>query len=1131
MIGKAKHWAPVFVSVPLILVWVRQPLKALDPGKSVFQYVKTVFESPVKSQDGAIRTISQTADGYLWLATAGGAIRFDGTGFRLFSDKRLPATPAVSTTDGLVWSIDGAGILHGVRNGGDQVYGTANGLPEGRVRAMAARRDGTLWVASGGQLLSWNRERFEPANIPPPPGSPAALLWSRDDRLWAALDAGEIFQWKGSWTRLAQTIPPPGAHRLLEDRRGNVWAASRGAGVFRFNGDGAAARLGAREGLPSDQVNDIFEDSEGTVWLALATGGLVQLRDSLFTNFGIPEGLAPARTLSVAEAADGTIFAGSDGGGLFRIAGGRAEPFPTYPSAGSHIYSMLGGRDGSLWLATERGLRRYLRGWVGAYDMPSNEVTAIVEDSRGTVFVAYRGAGLVRFDPVLGRIRHDRQNRFPSDRVTNLHVRRSGSLLIAVEEGALYEMKPGATSPAEPLPALPQALAGGIKAMGETLDGAVWLAGGSGTLVRFQNGQYTVHDAAQGLPSEPVNSILGDPDGALWLSGDFGVFRIDRQTLEDFATGRSKVLAGRRFGTAQGMRNPDCTGNSPSASIRARDGRFWFATASGAASLDPGAAGVHHPAPALAIDSVSFDGKPVAQGGSFDLGRGRGTLEIRYTGIHFSGPGEVRFRHKLDNFDADWIDAGRRREAIYRNLPPGRYVFRLRAQNVDGIWSESPTTLNLTLKPYFYQTLWFFLLSTLALAVAGGWWVHWRYVKRAERERELEEAVLSRTQELEAASRAKSDFVASMSHEIRTPINAVLGMAELTLKTRLDPEQRDYVTSLKASGETLLRLVNQILDISKIEAGHMLLDSAPFSVGAVVRTLASVFAVQAQQKGLAMRTDLRGLSADWVKGDAARLQQVLFNLVGNAIKFTDRGEVLILVQARPASNGAIDVTFSVSDTGPGIAPERHQAIFEAFQQGDASTARRFGGTGLGLPIASALVRQMGGQIELESQVGSGSTFRFTINLPVADETEPDPNEFGQAYRTSQPRRVLIVEDNAVNQKILYHLLEKAGHRARVAENGRDAVSLLEREHFDLVLMDVQMPEMDGFEATRAIRLREMELGRHTPIVALTANAMAGDREACLEAGMDAYLSKPVSAAGLYKAVEKHGKAPGSAASA
>ena len=371
--------------------------------------------------------------------------------------------------------------------------------------------------------------------------------------------------------------------------------------------------------------------------------------------------------------------------------------------------------------------------------------------------------------------------------------------------------------------------------------------------------------------------------------------------------------------------------------------------------------------------------------------------------------------------------------------------------------------------------------------------------------------------EAEASNRARVAFLANVSHELRTPMNAIIGLTAFTLDSDLDDDQRDNLAAAYAAALGLLGLLNDILDFSKIEAQALRLDPQPFPLRELAESLGTTFGPEARRKGIDLRVTVDPCLPPRVVGDRGRLRQVLTNLVGNAMKFTQEGAVELRVR-----NGARGgrVAFAVADTGIGIEPEAQQRIFRPFEQADGSTSRRYGGTGLGLAIVSQLVRQMGGEVTLESEPGRGSRFSFEIDLPAvegATEAAPGARTAGAAARHGL--RVLLVDDNPVNLKLAVRLLEREGHRPATASDGRQALAALAAEPFDVVLMDVQMPVMDGLEATAELRRREAGSGRRVPVIALTAHAFPEDRTRCLAAGMDGYLAKPVAREQLLDALE------------
>jgi signal transduction histidine kinase/ActR/RegA family two-component response regulator len=399
----------------------------------------------------------------------------------------------------------------------------------------------------------------------------------------------------------------------------------------------------------------------------------------------------------------------------------------------------------------------------------------------------------------------------------------------------------------------------------------------------------------------------------------------------------------------------------------------------------------------------------------------------------------------------------------------------------------------------------------------------------AAREREL----VSARDAAEAANRAKSEFLAMMSHELRTPMNGVLGMAELLGGTPLTERQQRYLTSIQSGSASLLRILDDILNFTRLEMGELTIQHAPFALRRLLEKTAALLQETAQAKRLTLDVDIGADIAASVVGDAGRTRQILVNLLGNALKFTNRGGVKLRVERMRGDR----IRFSVSDTGIGIDPSFRKNLFSAFAQQDAGYARRYGGTGLGLALVKRLVDAMEGSIEMESTPGKGTTFRFELPLPEAyapeaeqraavdpsvtseasrqvERTEPAPNNHKKA-------RVLVVEDNLLNQELALGYLEDTDYEVVIADDGRKGVEAFEREHFDVVLMDWQMPEMDGLEATRRIReIEAVRAMRRIPIIAVTAHAMASDREACLAAGMDDYLVKPYSLDALLQALKR-----------
>jgi signal transduction histidine kinase/ActR/RegA family two-component response regulator len=666
---------------------------------------------------------------------------------------------------------------------------------------------------------------------------------------------------------------------------------------------------------------------------------------------------------------------------------------------------------------------------------------------------------------------------------------------------------------------------GGITSLVTDRHGRLWVSSTGGAINiltgRDSHGRLRFRHLGMedGLPNANVDDLQLAPDGAIWASTDDGLARIDPQTLKiaDF-----HLKDGIYF-------NDHWSG----AGTVTPNGEILFGSIGGLDVVGPGVIKPWSFQPPVVITDVEEGAKSIGASGldtgRVDTGRqdelrippGMKSLRVEFSALDFASPADNRYAYRLVGYDRDWVETdAAHRVAAYTNLDPGHYELRLRGSNKDGLWSQSTLSLPIEVQPAWNQTRLFkFAAFTLGLlAVAGVIW--WRTATMRRQQHELERQVEDRTAQLSeqtalavAANAAKSKFLAMMSHELRTPMNGVLGMAQALKLSPLNADQMGQVEMILRSGDSLMTILNDILDVSKIEAGKLELEVAAFDLIEVGQSVHGLWSHVATEKGLALTFEVDPETPRWVSGDPTRVRQIILNLVSNAVKFTQVGRVTI--RMAPHDTG---VRIEVSDTGIGMTPEQQRRLFQSFTQADASTTRRFGGTGLGLSICKQLSEAMGGDVSMVSAVGHGSTFTVRLPLSVAEppETKPESDD-----TLDQPPlaglRILVVDDNPINLAVARAILEAVGADIATAADGLDALEFLRSGDYDIVLMDLQMPRMDGTEAVNQIRAGTAG-PMNIPVIALTADVIGGSNETLLKLGFDAVESKPIDARELINTI-------------
>ncbi|MBL8230085.1 MAG: response regulator [Bryobacterales bacterium] len=1044
----------------------------------------------------------------------------------------------------LLWFGEGSRIGRMSLGGGQpkvEMFGAAQGVPEGRWESMVLDRNGRVWVRSTGSVRV-----FDPASgrfLEPFPG--VDFQAARPQRIKIDV-AGHILT--GVRRGLAQCDPPGDARLgqtsqthyepcqilarrqgilaevsdILEDRD-SVWLAIPGIGVMRWLGRGQWENFDERDGLEYSSVWKIVPDGDNGLWIA--------------TNGGLYRG----RKVSPPDRHRDTQH---------DLIGRNRWSFEPVTKLGSDtIRGLVRGNDGSLWIAkVPLGFANYHpRSGVlhTAFEgEPKQRIKSLLWDSKNRLWATAGSAGLFTIDPV-NRSFHKVQLPFDPIEAQLIREDRSGVIWMSSHNGLFrfdgerwsrFSKEDGLLDNRVFAIAVEEAHSG--PAHDRNRDPAkspeeLWLAyfDNSGfTRLRFEEGRLvsrdTIHEGLGPL-STFVYFLTLDAAGRLWQGTDRGVGMFD---------GRYWFHIDQRDGLIWDDTNSESYYVDP-------DGSMWIGTSRGLSHYHAPSK-QEFPVPGVVVASAKL-GSQTWQPGQSNLAAGAGTDSLI---VSFATPGYVReqdvlFRYRFAGAST-WSET-RQRELNIRDLKAGSYRLELQARVQEGAWGAPAPAFSFTIAAHWWDTVWF---RTGAALLAGGLLLMWFRARETRERRErsrLELAVEERTAQLDMAKRRaeevsqlKSQFLANVSHEVRTPMNAIIGMANLGLEARTTSEQRESLLVVKDSAESLMSVLNDILDLSKIEAGHLEITIRDFEPRKLLSAVRHTYLARAGEKGLRLHVSVAGDVPDWIRCDDDRLRQILLNLTGNAIKFTDAGAVTIHVELAPespvsagqasGSSAAKRLRLEVRDTGVGIPPAKQREIFEEFRQVDGSIARRYGGTGLGLAISKKLVELMGGTIGVESTPGAGSTFWFTVTYQPPETAAGDralPPGMAAALRTNL--RVLVVEDNQVNQKLVVRLLPKMGHAVDAVSDGAAAIEILRTREssFDAVLMDVQMPVMNGLDATREYRAR----GGVLPVIAMTARAMMGDREICLDAGMTGYLTKPLSVDQLEEALQIAALRPDSAA--
>lgn len=1246
------------------LLWIGTDnggLSVYNPRKRSFTNCWHVPGDSGSLSNNSVTDILEDHNHTMWIATADGLGRYnpaDKTFTNLYHDATKPRS--LSYNDVKVLYEDSRqqlwiGTLGGGLNRFNQqtndfdhfnhAYQDNNGPGNDFILSLNEDSDSNLWVGTENAGLSiFNRQ------------TQAFTTYAHDD-----IDINSISN-NSVWC-------------IYRDTRNNMWVGTYANGISLLNKEANKfvhyRHTASPNSLSDNNIIDLFEDSRGNLWVGTDGGGLNRLdrRTGTFKHYRHHDGnkasICGNYVISLAEDDQQKLWIGTWGSGItvFDPVNNtykhlQHDPKDPHSLSSNNAWSILQDANHDIWVATYDGLNRYDRKTNSftrfkhnpndTASISSDKVISLYQDTKGRLWIGTDGSGLNLYHletESFSRFQHqENQNSLSNDCVNQVF---------------------------------------------EDSNGDLWVSTMSG-LNRFDAGHKTFNTlySEDGLPSDAVYGILEDGKHNLWIGTNNGLSRYTPST--------GRFL---NFGVSDGLQSK---GFKRHAYHQSYTGPMYFGGENGFNEFYPDSIQITSYDVPIAFTGFQLFNMPVpvadslhpgsplrthiSETTSLTMSYRQSVISLEFAAMVYTDDDRKMYSYKLEGFDDNWIHEGTEHAITYTNLDPGHYVLKVKARDREGTWSTPEISLPIIITPPFWKTWWFISVAVL-LAIGSMLFISWWRTRNMQRQQnELERVVKERTEQLETqttflqdinremrqqreqaeearrdaeqANRAKSVFLATMSHEIRTPMNGVLGMASLLAGTSLTTEQREYTDTIRSSGEALLTVINDVLDFSKIESGNLDLDNHSFDLRQCVEEVMDVFSGKATQKGLDLVYQIDYQIPAQIVGDSHRLRQVLLNLIGNAMKFTHKGEIFVAIHLQQSVGDNLTLAFDVKDTGIGISPDKLTRLFKAFSQVDSSTTRKYGGTGLGLAISKRLVELMGGAITIASESGTGSTVSFTVgcqvskesirqyilcntagndgkrilvvddnqtnltilkgqlelwnlvpvlassgaqaleilgstakfdavitdmqmpamdgvaltrqiktqhaDLPVIllssigdeskkqyanlffdvlnkpvrqqqlcrviqsalrpasvtairDESSPAPvlpEDFSKRY----PLRILIAEDNPVNQKLTLRILNKLGYTTiDLAQNGLEVLEKFDEKFFDVILMDVQMPEMDGLEATRLIRKKRY----HQPIIiSMTANAMQGDRELCLQAGMNDYVSKPVKLEALVSVLEK-----------
>jgi ligand-binding sensor domain-containing protein/signal transduction histidine kinase len=974
-----------------------------------------------------VYSIAQTRDGYLWFTTLDGVVRFDGVRFTVFDKSNTPGLTTnrfislFADTDDTLWlGSEELGLVHLV-NGQVQTFTTADGLPANQIDAITRDVDGSLLIFTSAETARlqdghfqvergkasrlvkvyispsntrWEVDAtgvhrfqagrvthypipFDPQRISIDPSVPSfyfsiSLLEDRDGALWLAA-SGNLYRMKdGQITTYTAKdgVPQSLVTNLLQDRQGQLWIGTRAQGLCRMSGSRFTC-YNTTNDLSSNFIRTIFEDREGTIWAGTHERGINRLTRQVVTPLSSAQGLSDKNVYPVLEDSQGNFWIGSTSA-LSQYKDGQVKNYTGKDGLNFIVQSLAEDRDGKLWIGGGGAVAYYANGRFTDFtrqlglQLGENDVWAIHQDRQGTLWFATKG-GLVQFQDGQAT-RYTTKDGLPGDDVKAICETRDGRLWFGTY-GGLALLERGTDGVTFTSFTEQQGLASNqVRSLYEDEQGTLWAGTYDGGLSRFRDGKFTTYRTANGLYSNGVFQILEDGRGNFWMSSNQGIYRVSRAELEDFAAGKLSHITSTSFGKSDGMLNAECNGGRQPAGLKTRDGKLWFPTQDGVAIIDPDAIPFNPQPPPVVIESATLSGSNVPLTNGLRIEPGQGNLEIRYTGLSFIKPEQIRFRYQLEGLDTDWTEARTRREAYYPYLPPGNYTFKVIAANADGVWNVQGQALRIIVVPPFYRTAWFIVLASLGIVGLGVLifryhiaQLHKEHATREAFSQQLLSAQESFSRRLIDSQEAERKRIAGELHDsLSQNLVIIKNRALISLQERDDPEQAfEQIEEIAgAAGEALAEVREIAQNLRPFHIDRLGLTKAIEALVRKVNTGNLQCTAQVDKIDALLTPDLE-----------INLYRIIQESLNNIVKHAEATEAHVTIE-----RGEQTIEIKIQDNGKGFVPQ-------AAKPGESTN-----GSGMGLVGINERARILGCVPVIKSEPAAGTEILLTIKLSGKNKT-------------------------------------------------------------------------------------------------------------------------------------------------